>query len=778
MKNKFWAISNYCFLFLAVFFLGACSGILQKGNDDYIDGSKGLVTIHIDSGKTFLSSEIGDYNENIQTERTMVPNSLGAVNYTLRFKAFPVAPAGEKIVEIENLTIGSDNKISVTLETGDWTLDVFMYANGSLIAANEVSYGPFPVEPGNNSDVPITIKPVAGTGQFKYTVNSTASASGTLELRGENGNIIKSTLDSGTTWPDITLNDIPSGNYDVIVSLETPDGKKAGKHSAAIIYPGLLTNTTSGYFNFSSFVTNLGLAGMLNITGSTNLWLNASDPNVRIKVYNVNGVLQNTAPNGLEFKWVNSSAEWVINIPFTVWPVYFDVEVRDIDGNWCKREKAHDASSFVIPNKGLGLVDGSFDDRITLSTGIYGITKNNSSAWPSGASSIAATVNSVTRNYASPGEKVDLAVSSGNDLKKGTLNINTTIIPNEISTNNYSFTMPAGNAAINAEFFNLELSSISITHSQGTTSIPSFSSSNTGPYNVKVPFGLSSLQINAQPVVLSDVLVSITVESGSLLDLSPTTNTVVNVKVTPNPGLGGGIGNKTYVLYITRDPSTVCDLTGLSIDQGTLYFDSSKNYSVSVPYNVDDITVTATPKDPNSSIKYYYYSGTSYSLGSSVSTGATLTPPQSLAVGNNYITIRVTAEDGTTVSNPDYIITVDKAAVPPSTDNRLSEIFIYNKDDHPDYDPDIDPSHFGTPVGSWNVVSIINSGYPLTLGSPDTNGIDYIDIVATPVDINASATIKDGFRKTLNIGTNEFYIQVLSESNEERIIILQITRNN
>ncbi len=93
-------------------------------------------------------------------------------------------------------------------------------------------------------------------------------------------------------------------------------------------------------------------------------------------------------------------------------------------------------------------------------------------------------------------------------------------------------------------------------------------------------------------------------------------------------------------------------LSGLVISPGTLNpaFDSNNTtYTASVANSVSSLTVTPTASDPNATITVN---------GTPVSSGMASTPVN-LAVGNNIITIVVTAQNGNTET---YTITVTRAS--------------------------------------------------------------------------------------------------------------------
>jgi hypothetical protein len=112
----------------------------------------------------------------------------------------------------------------------------------------------------------------------------------------------------------------------------------------------------------------------------------------------------------------------------------------------------------------------------------------------------------------------------------------------------------------------------------------------------------------------------------------------------------------TYTITVTRAPSSVATLAGLTLSTGTLspaFATSTTTYTTSVANETSSITVTPTVTDATATVKV---NGTSVTSGSA-------SGPIALAVGSNTITVLTTAQDGTT--NSTYTITVTRAA--PST---------------------------------------------------------------------------------------------------------------
>ena len=126
---------------------------------------------------------------------------------------------------------------------------------------------------------------------------------------------------------------------------------------------------------------------------------------------------------------------------------------------------------------------------------------------------------------------------------------------------------------------------------------------------------------------------------------------------------------RTYTVTVTQaaPPSTdatLSDLTLSGVDFGT-FASGTTSYSAQVANSVAQTTVTPTVND----------SGASYviKLGGVADDDGVI----ALSVGENVITVEVTAEDGSTTRT--YTVTVTRAA-PPSTDATLSALTLSRMD--------------------------------------------------------------------------------------------------
>ena len=136
-----------------------------------------------------------------------------------------------------------------------------------------------------------------------------------------------------------------------------------------------------------------------------------------------------------------------------------------------------------------------------------------------------------------------------------------------------------------------------------------------------------------------------TVTTGHQLDLVVGPNTVT-VTVTAEDGTT----TKTYTVTVNRAGSSDADLSALTVDGTSVsgFAAATTAYTHNVENSVTQVTVAATATDSNASVAYSPADADTVTTGHQVD----------LLVGNNAVTVTVTAADGTT---KDYTVTVNRA---------------------------------------------------------------------------------------------------------------------
>jgi hypothetical protein len=173
---------------------------------------------------------------------------------------------------------------------------------------------------------------------------------------------------------------------------------------------------------------------------------------------------------------------------------------------------------------------------------------------------------------------------------------------------------------------------------QTTYTVSAASSIGTATITATAADRTATIQINGQPAVTGQPFGPIPLADG------PNTF-AINVSLPSIPG-------KVYTVTITRQPlSANAELSNLSVSSGTLtpaFSPGGRNYVVNVDTTVESLTVTATAQQGTSNVSI-----NNQSLGS----GGTSSPIP-LAIGNNTVTVLVTAPSGATAI---YAISINRA---------------------------------------------------------------------------------------------------------------------
>ncbi len=266
---------------------------------------------------------------------------------------------------------------------------------------------------------------------------------------------------------------------------------------------------------------------------------------------------------------------------------------------------------------------------------------------------------------------------------------------------------------------NNNLSSLAVS---GQTLTPAFNASTTS-YTVNVPWGTTSANVTA---AAADSGAKISGTGNKNLNVG---NNTVTVKVTAANG-----DVKDYTVNIVRAEdtrSTNNNLTALSISGHTItptFNASTTAYSATVPNDVTSVTVNATKSDNKATM--------------------TITGASSLNVGNNTITVRVTAENGSVKT---YTINVTREADNRSHDTTLSDLEV--------------TGHSLTPV--------FNSS------TREYSMVVPYEVVDAPIKATANhnlSTINITGDKGLQVGLNIIKVEVTAENGDKDSYIINVTR--
>ncbi|MCQ6562252.1 cadherin-like beta sandwich domain-containing protein [Paenibacillus mendelii] len=186
-----------------------------------------------------------------------------------------------------------------------------------------------------------------------------------------------------------------------------------------------------------------------------------------------------------------------------------------------------------------------------------------------------------------------------------------------------------------------------LTLSEGALS-PAFSATTTS-YTASVGSEVTSIDVTP---TTADVEATVTV-NGLFVTNGQSQATALNVgDNTVTVVVTSGNGNmKTYTVTVTRAASANADLSGLTLSSGTLspaFRAATTSYTASVGNEVTSVDITPTAADAEAKVTVN---------GSAVASGQA--KAMALNVGDNTITVQVTAQDG--ITKRSYTVTVTRA---------------------------------------------------------------------------------------------------------------------
>ena len=288
----------------------------------------------------------------------------------------------------------------------------------------------------------------------------------------------------------------------------------------------------------------------------------------------------------------------------------------------------------------------------------------------------------------------------------------------------------------------------------GVTLSPGFASA-TISYSASVPNSWSVLTVTATPnhaaatvdITPTDAFPSF---AGDQVNLDVGSNTI-SVKVTAEDGTT----TRTYTVTVTRAAPTVssdASLSGLSLSSGTLspdFASATLSYAASVVNSVSWTTVTATPNHAAASVLITPTDADATTAGDQVN----------LDVGSNTISVKVTAEDGTTTRT--YTVTVTRAAPTVSSDASLSGLSLSSGTLSPD---------FASATLSY-AASVVNSVSWTTVTATPNHAA--ASVLITPTDADATTA---GDQVNLDVGSNTISVKVTAEDGTTQTYTVTVTR--
>ncbi len=568
-----------------------------------------------------------------------------------------------------------------------------------------------------------TLDPVFASGTTSYTAsvgNAVTSLTVTPTVTDANATVTVNTVPvtSGNASGAINLN-VGSNIITVVVTAE--DGTTTETYTVDVTRAAATVATLSGLVLSQGTLDPVFASGTTSYTASvgnavTSLTVTptVTDANATVTV--------NTVPV------LSGNASGAINL--TVGSNIITVVVTAEDGTTTEtytvdvtRAAATDAtlSNLVLSQ---GTLDPVFASGTTSYTASVGNAVTSLTVTPTVTDANATiTVNTVPVLSGNASGAINLNVGS---------NIITVVVTAEDGTTTETYTVDVTRAgATDATLSNLVLS-------QGTLT-PGFASGTTS-YTASVGNAVTSLTVT--PTV-TDANATVTVNTvpvtsgnaSGAINLNVGSN-VITVVVTAEDGTT----TETYTVDVTRaaPASTVATLSGLVLSQGTLdpvFASGTTSYTASVGNAVTSLTVTPTVTDANATVTVNGNTVTSGNASGAIN----------LTVGDNTLTIIVTAQNGTTTET--YTVTVNRAA-PAATDATLANLVLSQGT--------LDPV-FASGTTSYTA-SVGNAVTSLTVTPTVTDANATVTVNTVPVTSgNASGAIN------LNVGSNVITVVVTAE---------------
>jgi sugar lactone lactonase YvrE len=443
--------------------------------------------------------------------------------------------------------------------------------------------------------------------------------------------------------------------------------------------------------------------------------------------------------NGITVKSGSASA----SLPLNVGPNTITTVVTAQDGTTTVTYTVIVTRTVNANLASLTTSDGALTPVFSADSTSYAISVSNSTT------SIAITP--VTSDPAATVKVNGTTVTSGSASASLPLNVGPNTLTTVVTAADGVTTLTYTIIVTRAPSANASLAGLSI--SAGTLS-PAFATGATA-YTAQVNNSTTSITITP---TTSDATASVkvngtTVASGSAsasLPLLVGSNTIT-VSVTAQDG----VTTQTYTVVITRAPSSIANLSNLTVSSGALtpvFAAATTSYTASVGNAVSSVTITPTLQDTTATL--------TVNGVSAVSGTATAAIP--VSVGDNNISIVVTAQDGKTTKT--YTLDVQRLG---SSNVSLANLTI-----------------------SSGVLSPVFSPTTGSYTDDVANNVTSVEVTPTLSDITASVTVNNMQVQSgsasaaipLSVGSNEIIITVYSSgylySNTDTITVIRSLSSN
>jgi gliding motility-associated-like protein len=295
------------------------------------------------------------------------------------------------------------------------------------------------------------------------------------------------------------------------------------------------------------------------------------------------------------------------------------------------------ASSVVL--SGLSVSNGTLSPGFATSNFFYIDTVSNATGRITVTPSVSVPIGGLTVNGipVTPG-----TASAPIQLAIGTNTITVVVTAHDgLSSNVYTITVIRPSTDANLYWLNISKGTLSPVFATATTSYTDNVANKILAVTVRPGANPgSTILINGIPVAPKALSQPIPLNVG--------TNTITVIVTAQD-----GVTTKTYTITVNRGPSNNTDLDWLNISSGTLSpaFDRGTTaYTDAVTNNVQSVTLRAG-FNPIETV----------TINGAPITSGVLSAPIMLNVGNNTITVAVTAQDGVTTKN--YTVTVNRSAL-------------------------------------------------------------------------------------------------------------------
>ncbi|TXK76806.1 hypothetical protein FU659_24620, partial [Paenibacillus sp. N3.4] len=603
-------------------------------------------------------TSVANFAAGTLTYTVNVPNVTTSVT-AVGTKADPTATVA--VVGGSSLNVG-DNTITVTVTAQDgttikaYTIKVVRAAstnaNLSALTVDGTSVANFAASTlAYTVNVPNTTTSVTAVGTKADTTANVVVTGGNNLIVGDNTITVTVTAQDGTTVKAYTIKVARAASANADLSALTVDGTSVANFAAGTL--AYTVNVPNATTSVTAVGTKADTNASVNVVGGSNLIVGdntitvtvTAQDGTTIKAYTIKVVRAASANANLSALTVDGTS--VAN--FAAGTLAYTVNVPNATTSVAAAGTKADSTANVVVTGGSSLIVGDNTITVTVTAqdgttvkaytikvvraastnaNLSALTVDGTSVTNFAAGTLAYTVNvpNATTSVTAVGTKADatatVAVVGGSSLIVGDNTITVTVTAQD-GTTVKAYTIKV----VRAASANANLSALTV----DGTSVANFAAG-TLAYTVNVPNATTSVTTLGTK---ADSTANVVVTGGSGLIVGDNT---ITVTVTAQDGTT----INAYTIKVVRAASANANLSALTVDgtSVTNFAAGTLAYTVNVPNATTSVTAVGTKADTNANVVV---------LGGS-----------NLVVGDNTITVTVTAQDGTTVKA--YTIKVVRAA--------------------------------------------------------------------------------------------------------------------